>query len=179
MPLSQCNPAAKKYLIGTGNPLRIVGVNALSRSRINLRQRRMNRRPALFQSHCLNPRTHHRIRRRHTGQATGQRLEIQHGAAHQQRHAATRGNILYQRQGIITKPCCRIRLGRVEHIDQVMRITLQRLRIRLGRPDIHATVHQHRIDADQLTGKLVVQVHCQVRLARGGGPHQTDQRRQR
>ena len=53
----------------------------------------------------------------HFGQAFQQRLEIQHGAAHQQRNTSARGDISHGRQGIGTELGRRIALGRVTNID--------------------------------------------------------------
>ena len=55
------------------------------------------------------------------GQSLAQGLEVEHGAAYQERRAAASGNFADQSDGIEAEFRGRIALGRVEDIDEVMR----------------------------------------------------------
>src|SRR5699024_4485770 len=66
----------------------------------------------------------------------------------------------------------RIRFGRVANVDQVVRTTLQRRRIRLGRADIQAAIDQRRVDTDQLQREPLGKMARQRGFPRGGRAHE-------
>src|SRR5690606_38384380 len=106
-----------------------------------------------------------------------QRLVIEHGAADQQRNAPALQDVVDQSARVNTETRGGIGLGRIEDIHQVVRVTAQRLGVRLGGTDIHAPVDQCRVDTDQFAGQVVCQVQRKIGLAGGGGAHQADHRR--
>jgi hypothetical protein len=43
---------------------------------------------------------------------------------------------------------------------------------RLGRADVHAPIHLHRVDRHDLGAEVLGETHSNFGLARGGGPEQ-------
>ena len=86
-------------------------------------------------------------------QAISERLEIEHGPADQERDAAARLYVRNGAQRIGSKSCRRIRLVRVDEIDEMVRNPSAQARVGLCRSDIHAAIDLRRIDADDLDGQ--------------------------
>ena len=84
----------------------------------------------------------------HVVQPVKQCLEVQHGAAHQQRQLAASVDVGDEPRSVSCKFSRAVGMQRVADIDQVVRHAGQLSRRRLGRADVHAPVHQRRIDAD-------------------------------
>ncbi len=160
-------------------PLRIVGMNACSRLRVHLRQPVVQHLQPLACCQGFEFRAHRSISRRHVRQPFLQRLEIQHGSADQQRNAAGGADLRHGRQRIAAELGSRVALSRIEDVHQAVRELRQYLGRGLRRADVHATVDQRRIDADQLAGQHTRQLQRQIGLARGGGTHEKDGGRQR
>ena len=83
-------------------------------------------------------------------QALEQCLEIQHRPAHQQRQAAAGVDLRISRRASATKRAAEYALGRLDHVDQVVRHRGAFGGAGFGGADVHAAVHQRRIDADDL-----------------------------
>ncbi|MNV10229.1 hypothetical protein D3C71_1007430 [compost metagenome] len=144
--------------------------------RIDHRQLFVQGLPAKARSLFFDLRTDLGIGGRHICQTFNQSLVIEHGAAHQQRNFSPCGDIGHGFQGVTAEIRSRIALGRVENIDQTMRILRQQLFGRLGGADVHATVDQRRIDADQFARQDLGEFDGQVGLAGGGRAHQENRR---
>ena len=61
---------------------------------------------------------------------------------------------------------------RVSNVDKSMRRAPQRRRVRFGRADIHAAVHERRINADDVARKAFAETHREIGLARRRRAHQ-------
>ena len=105
-------------------------------------------------------------------QAFAQCLEVQHGAADQQRNLAARGDVGHQAQCIVAEGGGGIGLGRGDDVDQVVRCAGEGGGIRLGGADVHVAEHQRGIDADELHRQALHQFHGDAGLAAGGGAHE-------
>jgi hypothetical protein len=158
----------------TLNALRIVGVDPSRRLRVQALQSRVHRGPADDGGLVGQGLAEQRIRARQSGQALLQRLEIEHGAADQERDPALRADLRHRREGIITKARRRVGLGGIQDIDQAMRRTGQHIGGRLGRSDVHAAIDHRRIDTDDLARQTLHQLDSQIRLAGRGRTHQQD-----
>ena len=112
------------------------------------------------------------------GQALAQRLEVKHGAACKQRHAAARGDLPHQPGRIGAKLRRRIALVGIDDIDQMMRHRGALCGAWLGRAHVHAAVHLRRVHADDLDRIACGDLERERGLAAGGGPHQQDGRGQ-
>ncbi|MNG93350.1 hypothetical protein D3C79_523150 [compost metagenome] len=173
--LSMCRHALATHpvhLQRPDQPLRVVGVDTRRRLRVNLGQLTVQLGQAQRLGLGFQLGTHRGIGRRHVGQAIDQRLVIEHGAAHQQRDLAARGDLGHGLQGIGTELRSRIALGRVANVDQPVRVSGEDFFRRLGRTDVHAAVDQRRIDADQLARQYFGQLDGQVGLAGRRRAHQ-------
>ena len=83
----------------------------------------MQRRPAALRRFGVDVRAHLRVGRRHLREPTPQRTEIEHRAADQQRQLAAPVNVVDRLPRIAHELAGRIRLRRVENVDEVMRMT--------------------------------------------------------
>ena len=121
-----------------------------------------------------------RVGRWQFAQAIEQRSEIQQRAADQHRHSAATANRRNCGRSVIGETGSRVRFGRIENIDQVMRDTGLRVGIRLGTSDIHAPVDLRRVDADDLGCPIEsrAQRQRQAALAGRSGAGNGDDRRQ-
>ncbi|MNP11191.1 hypothetical protein D3C76_1033650 [compost metagenome] len=153
-------------------------MNTCRGNRVNDRQLLVQRLPPKAGGLFFDLRADFRIGGRHIREPFDQGLVIEHRAAHQQRNFTPRGDLGHGLQGIATKIRCRISLGRVENIDQAVRKFGQQLFRWLGSTNVHATVDQCRIDADQLAGQDFGEFDGQVGLAGGGWTHQENRRRE-
>jgi len=119
------------------------------------------------------------IRRRQVGQPVAQRLEVQHGAAGQQRDVAARDDLAHQADGIGAKTRGGVALlGRYD-VDQVVRADRAFRPRGLGRADVHVAVHQRRVDADDLDRQGLRERKRTGSLATGGGTEQEQGGRER
>ena len=143
-------PAQAVNLQRAEQALRVIGMNPRGRLRIDSTQLLMQHLPALASRLGLQLRAQGGVGCRHISQTFQQCLEIQHGAAHQQRNTTTRRGCRHGLQGVGTKLCRRIGLRRVANIDQLMRVLRQHGLARFGRTDVHVAIDQGRIDANQL-----------------------------
>jgi hypothetical protein len=121
--------------------------------------------------------TNRGIGRGHGVQAVAQRLEVQHGAAHQQRQAATTTDLGGQSGGIGRETRCGVDLRRLDEIDQVVRYGGPFSGTGFGRADVHAAVDEGRVDADDLDRQLGGQGQGHGGLAAGRWPGQADAQR--
>ena len=136
----------------TLNSLRIVRLDARARHcGSSAASSRMQRRPAALRRFGIDCRTHCRVRRRHLRESAAQRTEIEHRAADQQRQLAARVDVVDRLPRVAHELSGRVRLRRIENVDQVMRIAARRTsRRRLAGADVHAAIDHRRIDADDL-----------------------------
>ena len=86
----------------------------------------------------------------HIVEPVHQRLEIQHGAAHQQRYGLAGADFIDQLLRVAHELGRAVGLQRIDDVDEVMRDGGQLCRRGLGRADVHAFVDQGRIHADDL-----------------------------
>ena len=81
-------------------------------------------------------------------QAFGQRVEIHHRAADNQRQPAARADFLRQLHAIADKLRRAVRLRRRDDVDKVVRHGIKLGSGRFCRADVHIAVHQRGIEAD-------------------------------
>ena len=98
----------------------------------------------------VDRRAHCGVGRRHLRESAAQRTEIEHRAADQQRQLAARADVVDRPPRVAHELARRIRLRRIENVDQVMRMPLQHVGRRLAGADVHAAIDHRRIDADDL-----------------------------
>ncbi len=96
------------------------------------------------------PGAHLAVGRGQRVEALEQRLEVEHRAADEQRQRAARGDAGDQPLGVGDEARRRVRLGRVEDVDQVVRHARALGGRGLGGADVHAAVDERRVDADDL-----------------------------
>ena len=171
-------PAQAVNLQRAQQTLRVIGMNTRGRFRIDSTQLLMQHLPALASRLSLQLRTQSGVGCRHISQPLQQCLEIQHGAAHQQRNTTTRRGCSHGLQGVGAKLCRRIGLRRIANIDQLMRVLRQHGLARLSRTDVHIAINQGRIDANQFARQGASQGQGQIGLAGRGWAHEENRRRQ-
>jgi hypothetical protein len=120
----------------------------LRSDRVHLCQLRVQGGPAAFTRFGVDLRAQGGVCGRHGVQPGEQRLEVQHGAADQQRPPPARLDFADQARGVAHELGRAVGLQRVADVDQVVRHRRPLGRSRLGGADVHAAVHQGRIDAD-------------------------------
>jgi len=147
--------AAQAKFQGTLDALAVVGVESRRGLRVEPRQFRVQGRPAQAPSALLQFGAQGGIGRRQFVQAALQGVEIQHGAAHQQGHAAGGGDLRHGLFRVAPETPGRVGLGRFDQIDEPVRRARQRGRVRLGGADVHAPVHQGRIASVAASGFAV------------------------
>ena len=158
-----------QHLDGTLDALRIGGLQARSGFRVQARQFGMQGRPAVGGGFDVDCGAQSGIRLRQVCEAFAQRFHIQHGAAHQQRNAARRGDVRHLAQRIAAEGCRGITFFRRDQVDQAVRKARQRRRIGLGGADVHVAEHLRRVDADDVAGKARGEFKSQGGLAAGRG----------
>ncbi|MNG93358.1 hypothetical protein D3C79_523240 [compost metagenome] len=173
-PTMSCHALAAHpvHLQGPDQPLRVIGVDTCRGLRVDFGQLAVQLGQAQGFSLRFQLGAHRRIGGRHIGQAIDQRLVIEHGAADQQRDLAARGDLGHGLQRVGTELRGGIALRRVANVDQPVRVGSEDFFRRLGRTDIHATVHKCRIDADQFTRQHRGQFDGKVGLAGRRRTHQ-------
>ena len=127
--------------------LRVVRREARGGARIDGREPRVQRGPAVAGGVGIERRAHFLIRGGQIVQALGQGLEIQHRAADEQRHVAPRIDFTDKPQRVGAEIGGGIGVGGVDDVDQMMRRERAFAGGRLRGADIHAAIHQRRIDA--------------------------------
>ena len=130
--------------------LAVVRRQARRRRRVDRCELGVQRRPARAQRARVDVGTHRGIGLGQGIEAVEQRLEVQHRAADQQRHAAALANRRDRRARVGDEARRRIALGRVDDVDQVVRHGRALGRARLRGADVHAAVDERRVDADDL-----------------------------
>ena len=92
----------------------------------------------------------------HVGKLSGQLqvvddgTEVQAGATHEQRPVPPLLDRRHRRAGVALEARHVVVVARVDQVDQVVRHLGPLADRRLGRADVHASVHLHRVDADDL-----------------------------
>ncbi|MCY1515204.1 hypothetical protein D9M68_497800 [compost metagenome] len=117
---------------------------------VDLRQPRMHGRPAERGGFGVQARAHGGVGRGHGVDAVEQRLEVQHGAAHEQRQRAARADGVDEPRGVGDEGGGAVAVARIEDVDQVVRHRGLLGGGGLGGADVHAAVDQRRVDADDL-----------------------------
>ena len=112
----------------------------------------MHGRPADAGGLGVQPGAHLGVGGGHVVDAVEQRLEIQHGATHQQRDGAAGADLSDQALGVLHELGRAVRLQRVEDVDQVVGHGGPLLQAGFGGADVHAAVDQGRVHADDFTG---------------------------
>ena len=105
--------------------------------------------PAQIGGQPLDFATNLRISVRHISQSVPKHLEIEHGAAYQQRRLTCIHCFLHDPDGIVAKISGRVGLGRIHDIHQLMRVLREGRGVRLAGADVHAPVDLCRIHVDQ------------------------------
>lgn len=170
-------PAQHEHFERTLDPLRIVRCEPRGRVGVDLREPRVQRGPAIALGFGIERRAHVRIGARQVIEPLRQRLVVQHRAAREQRRAAARGDLADQAQRVRAETRGRIRIGRIDDVDQVMRHARALVARRLRGADIHVAVDERRIDADDLDRATRGERQRRGRLARCGGAEQAGDRR--
>ncbi len=134
----------------------------------------VQRRPAQLPRHGVDHEPDRRIGFRQVREPVLQRLEIQHGAAHEQRHAAGRGDARHQVDCLLAELRRGKTLGRVEDVDQVMRCLAPRAGVRLRGADVHAAIYLRRIDVDNLDREALRDRERHRGLAARRGTHEEE-----
>ena len=137
----------------------------------------MQRGPALGGGARVDTRAHGGVGLRQRAQALGQRLEIEHRAAGDDRHTAARAYRRDRRLGIAAKARGGVRLRRVDDVDQVVRNAGACRRVGLRGPDVHSAVDLRGVDADDLALEPLGQCERECALARRGRAHQENRGR--
>lgn len=122
---------------------------------------------------------HRRIGLGHVRQPAQQGVEVQAGAAGQDRDAPARGDLFHRPARVGGELGGRIGLPRLAHVDQMVRRRHLFGRAGLGRADVQAAVDQGRVDADDLRVQALRPIQRERGLARGGRAHQGDGERAR
>ena len=156
------------------DPLGVGGVDAPRGARIHLRKLFMQRRPAALGGLIRQPGAQRRVGGGHGRQAAQQGLEIQPGAAGQDRQPAAAGDVVQRGAGVNGEFGRRVRLPRIANVDQVVRHPASLVQGRLGRADVQAAVHQRRINADDFPAKTARAFKRERGLARRGRAHDGD-----
>jgi hypothetical protein len=170
----QRSPADAVHLQRALDALRVVGRQARGRGRVHARQRGVHRGPAFLPRLGVQLCPYGGVGRGHVVQAMRQRLEIQHGAAHQQRQPPARADLADQAARIQHEFGSAVGLPGVADVDQVVRDGGEFGCRGLGGADVHAAVHQRRIDADDLHVVALRDRQRGRRLAAGRGAGQAD-----
>ncbi|CAM2152120.1 hypothetical protein PT2222_270122 [Paraburkholderia tropica] len=162
--------------------LRVVRREARGRGRIDLREARVQRGPAVAGGLGVELRAHGGIGARQIVQTLCERLVVEHRAAHEQRHVAPRDDLARYAQRVGAKVGGGIGIGRIDDIDQMMRRRRAFFRARFRGADIHLAIDERRIDADDLDraalrGHLRRIAECGGGLAGSGRPEQAGDRR--
>ena len=157
-----------KHLQRARNTLRVLRLQARCRHRVDPGQLGMQRRPAGHGGLAGQLGAHARIGFGHGVEPAGQRLEIKHGAAHQERQLAARPDLLHQAFGVGHEFGGAVGLQGIAYVDQVVRHRSQLAGAGLGGADVHAAVHQRRVHADDLDRVRARNRQRRRRFARGG-----------
>jgi hypothetical protein len=145
--------------------LGVAGFEARRRLRIECRQFGMQGRPAARGGFGIDSGAQRGVGLRQVGQSFAQSLDVEHGAAHQQRDAACRGDVLHLAQRIGAKLGGRVALFRRDQVDQPVRKARQCRRVGFGGADVHVAEHLRRIDADDIAGEVRRQFESQCGLS--------------
>ena len=170
--LRQRRPGQCEHLERALNALRIGGREACRGGGIDPRELRMHRRPACLPRLTVEPRAKGGVRSRQRAQAVGERFEVEHRAADQQRHAAARANGGDGGQRVGTESGGGIGLRRIDDVDEVMRDARTRRRVRLRRADVHAAINLRRIHTHDFGREAQGERQRERALARRGRAHQ-------
>ena len=92
-----------------------------------------------------------------------QRVEIQHGAADEQRQFSALYDALNEREGVFAKLCCRIGIGRVNDVDEVVRNGGLFFAGWFCGADVHVTIDEGGINGDDFAWDMAGD------FERGGG----------
>ena len=120
------------------------------RGRVQFGQPGMHPRPADCRGLGFERGAHRGVGRRHVVQALHECLEIQHRPTHQQRQFSARVDLADQPLRVAREVGGTVRLRRVADVDQVVRHGRAFCRTGFRAADVHAAVHQRRVDADDL-----------------------------
>ena len=170
MPVGQRTPGGLDHLERARDPGAIARFQTFGRRRIALPELGMQRLDAV----ALEPRAHafayRRRNRRHRRQPPRQRLEIEPGAAHENRQAVLRPRLSQYRRGIgHPVPRGEIHRGVDMAIEAVRNLCLF-LRRRPRRDHPQVAIHLHGIGIDDDAAGFLRQLERQRRLAAGGRP---------
>ena len=105
-------------------------------------------------------------------EAVDEGVVVHHGAAHNQRQAATRADFAAQAQAVSQKIGHAVALRRVDDVDEMVWYGGAFGRSGLGGADVHAAVNQRGIEADDFQRQLFGQGKRERGFAGGGGAEQ-------
>src|SRR6266568_605948 len=157
--------------------LRIGGFQPRGGFRIDAGKLRVQRLRAALRRRSIDVGAHLGVGFGQIGKSFAQRLEVKHGAPDEQRDPPTRCDFPHQAQRVFSETGGRIRLGRVDDVDQVVGHR-GALRDRgLGRAEVHVAIHLRRVDAHHFERKHAREIEGKPSLTACGRPHQHDRRR--
>src|SRR5215208_3452761 len=105
------------------------------------------------------------------------RTLVERRTPHEQHPSPPRTDLRDRRHGQLLVARDAERLGGLGHVEEVVRDPSLLLRGRLGRPDVHPPIHEHRVDRDDLGAEAFGHRDPGLRLAPGGRTDQREQRR--
>ncbi len=179
MEVRQGQAAGAVDLQRTLDALAVCGCQAGGGHRIHLRQFGVHRRPAFLLRLGFDGGAQDGLRRWHGVYAVEQGFDIQHGPAHQQRQAIAPGDLADQGLRVLHKFGGAVGLQRIADVDQVVRHRGQFGGARFGGANVHATVDQRRVHADDFHRVRPGDGQRGGGLATGGRTGQADVQRQR
>ena len=138
-------PVSRVHLQSPLDTLRIVGVDASCRDRIDPGQLRMHRRPSGTIRLAFDVGPDRGVRRRQHREPSLQSPEVQPSTAGEQGDSSRGSNVRDRVQGIVTKLAGRVPLVRIANVDETMRRPAQHLATGLARTDIEVPEHQRRV----------------------------------
>ena len=147
---------------------RILAVDNLKRHRIALFQFAQK----LRQWGCVQCRAQRRVRRWRIAETIQERIEIQAGAAAQNRHPPASLNFLHRSLGAADKLRRIERLVQIDDINQVVGHTLALCRSGLGGADVESTINLHGIHGDNFAADFFSQQQGNFGFANGGRTRQ-------
>ncbi len=154
--------------------LRVGCLDARSSRGIDPREIVVKRGPAAQASFLVDLRTHDRIGAGKGREAFGERLEVQHRAAGDDRHATAPTDAVDGLACVVREPRSGIRRRGIDEVEQMMRPTGPCRGIRLRRADVHAAIDLRGIHGHDLAVEAFRELERERALAGGRRPHQQD-----
>ena len=149
----------------TVDALRIGGLQTLCRDGVKLCQLRVQIRPAMRFGLRVNLGANRRVGFGQFSEWFKQCLDIQHRPTDQYGQIAPRVNLVYQARGIGGKLRRAVRFGWLNDVNQMVRAKCAFSQCRFCCADVHATIHQSRIHADDFNWARLCECQSQCGFA--------------